>query len=297
MSVSTSDCSHSIAGDGRRHHWFFETPQTQRHGQRGGGDHVSWETGSCYGGQQPEWGLWGWWLPPGQHLQTFGPKELPSAAQQTKDHPHPGLQRRWCSSQLTSTRPRCFWLQKQTACISEGKGAVILDDNHYPAKNPATGDDANIEGDTLRVVHEEKDFISLLCCTPGVFKDTDTCWSNSWLRRLDIFCYCLCLPPDAVGYRDPIRGSFLIQVVVDVFNGSAARDHLEELFRKVRFTGQSECRHCDERTLIFSFFCNAGHASLWRPSPGQQKADADQGQVHPHEALLLLPRPQPRLTP
>lgn len=192
---------------------------------------------------------------------------------------------------------RCFWLQKQTACISEGKGAVILADNHYPAKNPATGDDANIEGDTLRVVHEEKDFISLLCCTPGVVKDTNTCWSNSWLRRLDIFCYCLCLPPDAVGYRDTIRGSFLIQVVVDVFNGSAARDHLEELFRKVRFTGQSECRHCDERTLIFSFFCNAGHASLWRPSPGQQKADADQGQVHPHEALLLLPRPQPRLTP
>lgn len=40
-------------------------------------------------------------------------------------------------------------------------------------------DDANKEDGTLQVVHKEKDFIALLCCTPGVFKDTNTGGSNS----------------------------------------------------------------------------------------------------------------------
>lgn len=108
MSVSMSDCPHSIAGDGRRHHWFLQTPQTQRHRQRGGGAHVSRETGSCSRGQLPERGVRVWWLLPGQHLQIFGTKELSSANQQAKNHPYPGLQRRWCSSQLTLPRQHCF---------------------------------------------------------------------------------------------------------------------------------------------------------------------------------------------
>lgn len=98
-------------------------------------------------------------------------------------------------------KPKIILIQ---ACRGEEKGGVILADNLYLAENPAMGDDANIEDDNLRVVHKEKDFISLLCCTPGT-----------------------------VAYREPSRGSFLIQVLVDVFNGSAARDDLEELFRKV----------------------------------------------------------------
>lgn len=57
--------------------------------------------------------------------------------------------------------------------------------------------------------------------------------------------------------------------------------------------------HVDETTLIF-LLCgpsdpNAGAASLWRLSHWQQEADAEQGQVHPDEALLLLPRPGPPL--
>lgn len=179
MSVSTSDCSPSIPGDWRRHHGFLKTPQTPTHRQRGGGDHVSWETGSCSRGQQSERDFCGWWFPPGQHLQTFGPKELYSAAQQTKDHHHPGLQRRWCSSQLTSTRLRCFYLEKQTACISGGGGGVVLADDLDPAEKYTMSDTATTEDQAIWVVHKEKDFISLLCCTPGVFKDTTTHGRNS----------------------------------------------------------------------------------------------------------------------
>ncbi|XP_013763525.1 caspase-5-like [Pundamilia nyererei] len=60
----------------------------------------------------------------------------------------------------------------------------------------------NIETDA--VVHKEKDFISLLSCTPNT-----------------------------VSYRDPSYGSFFIQYIVEVFNEFAHEDHIDELFRKV----------------------------------------------------------------
>uniref|UniRef100_H2UDK1 Caspase a n=1 Tax=Takifugu rubripes TaxID=31033 RepID=H2UDK1_TAKRU len=72
-------------------------------------------------------------------------------------------------------------------------------------------DDANIQEDAIRIEHKEKDFICLLSCTP-----------------------------DTVSYRALAKGSFLVQVLVDVFNASAERDDLEELFRKVCST--AECR-------------------------------------------------------
>lgn len=40
-------------------------------------------------------------------------------------------------------------------------------------------DDASPYGNAVRVVHKEKDFVSLLCCTPGVFKDITTRGRNS----------------------------------------------------------------------------------------------------------------------
>lgn len=40
-------------------------------------------------------------------------------------------------------------------------------------------DDANPNRNGVRVVHMEKDCISLLCCTPGVFKDISTRERNS----------------------------------------------------------------------------------------------------------------------
>lgn len=40
-------------------------------------------------------------------------------------------------------------------------------------------------------------------------------------------------PADAVSYRHSVKGSLLIQYVVDVFNTYAHQDHIHELFRKV----------------------------------------------------------------
>ncbi|KAM8853196.1 caspase a-like [Synchiropus picturatus] len=58
--------------------------------------------------------------------------------------------------------------------------------------------------DSLRSAHREKDFISLLSCTP-----------------------------DTVSYRHNREGSVLIQYITDVFEQHAKNDHIEELFRKV----------------------------------------------------------------
>uniref|UniRef100_A0A8C6SPN5 Uncharacterized protein n=1 Tax=Neogobius melanostomus TaxID=47308 RepID=A0A8C6SPN5_9GOBI len=56
--------------------------------------------------------------------------------------------------------------------------------------------------DVLRFTHKEKDFIALLSSTPH-------------------------------SYRHILRGSFLIQFTVDVFQTNLLKDHIEELFRKV----------------------------------------------------------------
>ncbi|KAM4628028.1 caspase a isoform 2-T2 [Polymixia lowei] len=69
---------------------------------------------------------------------------------------------------------------------------------------PPHADEEDMEDDALRWVHKEKDFIALLSCTP-----------------------------DTVSYREPEKGSFLIQYIVDTFNTSAHEDHIEELFRQV----------------------------------------------------------------
>lgn len=39
--------------------------------------------------------------------------------------------------------------------------------------------DENPNRNAVQVVHKEKDFTSLLCCTPGVFKDITTRGRNS----------------------------------------------------------------------------------------------------------------------
>lgn len=81
---------------------FLKTSKTQRHGQRGGGYHVSWWTGESPGSQPLKRGAR--WVPHRQHLQTLGLREVPRTHWQTKDHHHPGLQRRWFSSVLTAER-------------------------------------------------------------------------------------------------------------------------------------------------------------------------------------------------
>ncbi|XP_067304240.1 caspase a [Pseudorasbora parva] len=63
-------------------------------------------------------------------------------------------------------------------------------------------DPMEIEGDDF--VHKEKDFISLMSCTP-----------------------------ETKSYRHVQNGTFYVQYIVDVFTKHAHEDHIEELFRKV----------------------------------------------------------------
>ncbi|KAM9801653.1 caspase a-like [Neosynchiropus ocellatus] len=80
-----------------------------------------------------------------------------------------------------------------SSIFTEQSGTVYVED----------GTDEYIE-DALRSAHREKDFISLLSCTP-----------------------------DTASYRHPEEGSVLIQYLADVFAEHAKEDHIEELFRKV----------------------------------------------------------------
>lgn len=64
---------------------------------------------------------------------------------------------------------------KCAACVSDKGGSVLVSDHVHSAVlcddvNPpgSSPDEENIEDDTLHIVHKEKDFISLLSCTPGM---------------------------------------------------------------------------------------------------------------------------------
>ncbi|XP_076590404.1 caspase a-like isoform X2 [Chaetodon auriga] len=102
----------------------------------------------------------------------------------------------------------CRGVEGGSVLVTDGANpAVLCDDAEQPSLS-AGGED--IEDDTVKCVHKEKDFLSLLSCTP-----------------------------DTVSYRQRNRGSFLIQYIVEVLNTFAHKDDIEELFRKVmqRFEG------------------------------------------------------------
>ncbi|XP_022623279.1 caspase-1-like [Seriola dumerili] len=103
-------------------------------------------------------------------------------------------------------KPKVIIIQ---ACRGGERGSVLLCDGAKPCDVPQQGPSASaaeedIEDDSLKFVHKEKDFISLLSCTP-----------------------------DTVSYRHPEHGSIFIQYVVDVFNNCSHENDIEELFRKV----------------------------------------------------------------
>ncbi|GAA6215222.1 caspase-1-like [Lates japonicus] len=102
-------------------------------------------------------------------------------------------------------KPKIIIIQ---ACRGERAGSVLVCDSASgdcdDVQQSAFSCEEDIEDDTLRCVHKEKDFISLLSCTP-----------------------------DTVSYRQTDRGSFLIQYIVEIFNNFAYAEDIEELFRAV----------------------------------------------------------------
>ncbi|KAL7840407.1 hypothetical protein AOLI_G00257300 [Acnodon oligacanthus] len=85
----------------------------------------------------------------------------------------------------------------------------------------------NMESDVWE--HKEKDFISLLSCTP-----------------------------DTKSYRHKLNGSLFIGFLVEVFNANASKDDIEELFRQVmrRFEefGMLKQMVCKDRTTLLKLF-------------------------------------------
>lgn len=99
-------------------------------------------------------------------------------------------------------KPKVIIIQ---ACRGTQRGAVEVSDGSEPeVSSDDVSQDGNIEDDSLKIVHKEKDFISLLSSTP-----------------------------DTVSYRNTEKGSYLIQFVVEVFNTFSCEEHIEELFRMV----------------------------------------------------------------
>ncbi|XP_067266118.1 caspase a [Chanodichthys erythropterus] len=95
--------------------------------------------------------------------------------------------------------------------------------------------DESMEIEDDDFVHTEKDFISLMSCTP-----------------------------DTKSYRHVQKGTFYVQLIVDVFTKHAHEDHIEELFRKVlrRFENadtigsyrQMACKDRASLTKLFYLF-------------------------------------------
>ncbi|XP_034404041.1 caspase-1-like isoform X2 [Cyclopterus lumpus] len=98
-------------------------------------------------------------------------------------------------------KPKIIIIQ---ACRGGEEGSVLVRDAANPNVVCDHAGEENIEDDNLRFVNKEKDFISLLSCTP-----------------------------DTVSYRHRDHGSFLMQYVAEVLNTFAHKDDIEELFRKV----------------------------------------------------------------
>ncbi|XP_036005778.1 caspase-1-like [Fundulus heteroclitus] len=118
--------------------------------------------------------------------------------------------------------------------VSDSVEAEVVSDEERQAPSPRAG---QIVKNSLRYVHREKDFISLLSSTP-----------------------------DTVSYRREDLGSFLIQYIAEVFNTCSHEDDIDELFRKVmqRFEEfpdetKRQMPTKDRCTLTRRFYLFSGH--------------------------------------
>ncbi|XP_028821762.1 caspase-1-like [Denticeps clupeoides] len=112
-------------------------------------------------------------------------------------------------------KPKVILIQ---ACRGDEQGSVWVSDG--------IPEHRNIEDDSHRE-HKEKDFISLLSCTP-----------------------------DKKSYRHVEHGTFFVKWLTEVFNQHAHEDHVEELFRKVmkRFENFKVQMVCKDRTTLLKHF-------------------------------------------
>ncbi|XP_076869383.1 caspase a [Brachyhypopomus gauderio] len=114
-------------------------------------------------------------------------------------------------------KPKVILIQ---ACRGGEDGGVWVSDSEEAV--------SDFESDDV-LVHKEKDFVSLLSCTP-----------------------------DTKAYRHKQMGAFFIRYIVEVFNNNAHKDHIEELFRQVmmRFEDFKACTQmvCKDRTSLVKLF-------------------------------------------
>ncbi|RVE64942.1 hypothetical protein OJAV_G00130530 [Oryzias javanicus] len=137
-------------------------------------------------------------------------------------------------------KPKIIIIQ---ACRGDQRGSVLVSDGENQAGGfqlPAAPAEDLLE-DGWRFVHKEKDFISLLSCTP-----------------------------DTMSYRQVDRGSILIQYIVEIFNSHGNMEHIQELFRKVMlrfesfgFSNRKQMPTIDRTTLLkhFYFFPGLGNTN------------------------------------
>ncbi|XP_036392691.1 caspase-1-like [Megalops cyprinoides] len=119
-------------------------------------------------------------------------------------------------------KPKVIVIQ---ACRGDDSGCTWVADS-VPEIPPGLVDDS------IRREHKEKDFISLMSCTP-----------------------------DTKSYRHVVEGTLFIQRLVETFNTYAHQDHIEELFRKIMnrfedFPNQMPSK--DRATLTKNFYLFPG---------------------------------------
>ncbi|XP_048838414.1 caspase a-like [Brienomyrus brachyistius] len=114
-------------------------------------------------------------------------------------------------------KPKIILIQ---ACRGAEEGSTWVCDNVH--EEPEA-----LEDDSIKEDHKEKDFISLLSCTP-----------------------------DTKSYRHVKEGTVFIKYIVEIFNTYACEDHIEELFMKVmnRFENFPKQMPSKDRTSLTKHF-------------------------------------------
>ncbi|XP_061073630.1 caspase-1-like [Conger conger] len=105
-------------------------------------------------------------------------------------------------------------------------------------------------GDEIRTVSDS-------ASAPKSLED-DGMWKE--LKERDFACL-IAYTPDTMSYRDPVKGAILIQKLVETINTHAHKDHIEELFRKVRYQFDgSKCQMpvTDRTSLVKKFYLFPG---------------------------------------